>query len=255
MKIFLIFFMFFFSTTSLVEIDCKTDPKAVEKAEFIKQLKNKKLLKLNVGKARKLNSTLPWFLQTLALLYFVHTIMNYFDTYDYFRACLFTGALCFNDFSIIFIHEVFGHYLIAKYLGYQCPKVCVGCGPTFLSKNISGTKFNLKFLPLGGYVQTFPLRKDAIRLNEPKYRLIVASAGIIMNFLSGLMAKLLLFGFGNKIDARCPFLNSVIDNFARNSFAISVSNLIPLEGMDGEHIFENLEKICNSQKGSNTWCY
>ena len=50
---------------------------------------------------------------------------------------------------IIVIHE-FGHFIFAKINGVEVYEFSLGMGPTLISKEIKGTKFCLKLLPIGG---------------------------------------------------------------------------------------------------------
>ena len=70
------------------------------------------------------------------------------------------GVLAF----IVLIHEL-GHYLAARYFGITVEEFSIGFGPKLFGFNKFGNDFNLRALPLGGYVR-FPENYDIEKVQE-----------------------------------------------------------------------------------------
>ena len=70
------------------------------------------------------------------------------------------GVLAF----VVLFHEA-GHYLAARSLGISVEEFSVGIGPKLLGFKAFGNEFNLRALPLGGYVR-FPENYNATQVME-----------------------------------------------------------------------------------------
>ena len=53
---------------------------------------------------------------------------------------------------VVFIHEL-GHFLVAKAVKVPVYKFAIGMGPVMISKEINGTEYSIRWIPLGGFVQ------------------------------------------------------------------------------------------------------
>ncbi len=106
---------------------------------------------------------------------------------------------------IVLVHEM-GHLIVAKRNGVYCHEFSIGMGPkiTTITTDKSGTVYNLRWIPLGGYVQMAgedtgfeadenidPSKKFDKQKKWPRFKILVA--GALMNFILGL---LLLFFVG-----------------------------------------------------------
>lgn len=134
---------------------------------------------------------------------------------------------------IIFIHEL-GHFLAAKWTGVRVDRFAVGFGPRLIgyrkgegvrlgtrpdytaeelrNRNLGETDYCLNLLPLGGYVKMLGQEDiiidddtDEVRMgNDPRAftnrpvrsRMIVASAGVVFNFIFAIMLMMLVFMIG-----------------------------------------------------------
>lgn len=108
---------------------------------------------------------------------------------------------------LIFVHEL-GHLIAAKFFGVYCAEFAIGMGPTVYAYQGKETKYSLRALPLGGFVSMagehdgeatiFPENLDEARyLNRihPLKRIIVLSAGVLMNALLSIALFALVFSF------------------------------------------------------------
>ena len=53
--------------------------------------------------------------------------------------------------AIVLIHEL-GHFLTAKLFGVYCAEFSIGMGPKLFSKKKGETDYQIRALPIGGYV-------------------------------------------------------------------------------------------------------
>jgi len=157
-----------------------------------------------------------------------------------------TIALGFG--SIIFVHEL-GHFLAAKWAGIRVLAFSIGFGSIACSYrkgmgfqagssepayqklvrdnngdhttlNISPTEYRLSWLPLGGYVKMLgqeDLNPDAISTAKDSYqnasipkRLVVISAGVVVNVITAALLFILVFTVGLKIMP--PTIGQVLPN-------------------------------------------
>ena len=115
---------------------------------------------------------------------------------------------------IIFIHEL-GHYLAARYVGIRVEAFSIGFGPRLMGWQKNGTDYKLCAIPLGGYVKmagedpTRPTtgQPDEFGSKTVGQRVLVISAGVIMNVLFALVAIPLAFTAGITFDR--PDIGSV----------------------------------------------
>ncbi len=100
---------------------------------------------------------------------------------------------------IILVHE-FGHFIVAKKSGVFIYEFSIGMGPVIFShKGKDGIAYNLRALPIGGFVQMAgevgeddeKVKKEQFMCNRPWYqRIAILCAGVFNNFV---LAILLLF--------------------------------------------------------------
>ena len=102
---------------------------------------------------------------------------------------------------LIFFHEL-GHFAVAKFMGIKVHEFSLGFGPKVFGMLRGDTTYNLRLLPLGGFVRMAGMDPaeeedfaDSRGFNKKSIlqRIAVISAGPIMNFL--LAALLLAFIF------------------------------------------------------------
>lgn len=108
---------------------------------------------------------------------------------------------------LVFVHEL-GHFLTAKWCGISVPRFSIGLGPRVVGVKVGETDYCLSAVPFGGYVKMAGMEGEeafeglegggeglseeedvpAEKRFENKtlaQRLLVISAGVIMNFLLG----------------------------------------------------------------------
>ena len=93
----------------------------------------------------------------------------------------------------VVMHEA-GHYFAARYSKVAVSEFFVGFGPKIFSFKRNGTEYGLKVIPFGGYVKIPGMDEseqvegyeDSELFHTSKWttKLFIASAGIIVNFLT-----------------------------------------------------------------------
>ncbi len=96
---------------------------------------------------------------------------------------------------IILVHEA-GHFIAAKKCGVKVNEFSIGMGPAILKKQKGETLYALRIVPFGGYcaMEGEDAESDDERSfgsrSVPK-RILIVSAGIIMNFILGILLLLI----------------------------------------------------------------
>ena len=104
---------------------------------------------------------------------------------------------------LVFVHEL-GHFLTAKWAGIGVPRFSIGLGPRVVGVKVGETDYCLSAIPFGGYVKMAGMEgeeafeglegggeEEAVppekrfESKSIKWRLVVISAGVAMNFLLG----------------------------------------------------------------------
>lgn len=129
--------------------------------------------------------------------------------------------------SIITIHE-FGHFIAAKHYGVYCGQFSIGFGPKLFSKKGKETEYELRLLPIGGFVAMAGEadQEENILMKDVPFertlpgikayqRVIIFAAGVFMNFV---LALVVLFA-SNLMSGRLPLEDVTIDTIEANSAA------------------------------------
>jgi len=125
---------------------------------------------------------------------------------------------------LIFIHEL-GHFAAAKYFGITVHEFALGFGPAVAGFTKGETRYNLRAVPLGGFVRMAGMEDGDTEdprgfARKPVYaRAVVIAAGPVMNFVlaSLLFSVLLMFVGTSRMDTsvlgeiltECPVGNVV----------------------------------------------
>jgi len=110
-----------------------------------------------------------------------------------------SGVQTFLSFVIVFgllvISHEFGHFILARLNGVRVHEFSIGMGPQLFAKESGLTKYTVRALPLGGYVQLQGENEasddpDSFSMKKPWQRFSILVAGSLMNFL---LAVILFF--------------------------------------------------------------
>lgn len=114
-------------------------------------------------------------------------------------------AVLFFGFIII-IHE-FGHFITAKLSGVTVHEFSIGMGPKLISFGKKTTKYSLRLIPFGGYVsmegEDEESEDEGAFNKKPVWkRVIIISAGAIMNLVLGVVLISVMMGQQDLIGTR-----------------------------------------------------
>lgn len=99
--------------------------------------------------------------------------------------------------ALVAIHE-FGHFITAKLSGVRVNEFAVGMGPAIIKKQIGETLYSLRILPFGGFCA---MEGEDSESEDPRafgsrpviFRILIVTAGSIMNLLAGFLVLALVF--------------------------------------------------------------
>lgn len=119
------------------------------------------------------------------------------------QTILHSALTVFGIGFIIFVHEL-GHYLAARYVGVRVEAFSIGFGPRLFGWRRGPTDYKVCAIPLGGYVKMAGEDPTRPTTGEPDQfgsktvgqRVLVISAGVIMNVLFALVAIPVAFSVG-----------------------------------------------------------
>lgn len=132
---------------------------------------------------------------------------------------------------LVLVHE-FGHFIAAKSFGMKVDTFSIGFPPRAFGKKIGETDYCVSWIPIGGYVkiagmvdESFdtdfldkPPQPNEFRSKPMFQRIIVVSAGVIMNFL---LAFLISYGI-NLVNGKSYLVTTTIGIVDTSSIAEKV---------------------------------
>jgi len=124
---------------------------------------------------------------------------------------------------LVFIHEL-GHFLAAKWCGIRVLAFSIGFGNPIIKKSFKGTEYRISSIPFGGYVKMAGENPDEERAGAPDeftsrpiwQRAIVAVAGPMANYITGMLMLWVMFMYGvqQPIYYDRPIVGAVADTSA-----------------------------------------
>lgn len=148
------------------------------------------------------------------------------------------GVLFFG--LIIAIHE-FGHFIFAKLFGVKVNEFAIGMGPTILKKQGKETVYALRLFPIGGFVSMEGEGEESdderAYCNQKTWKkMIIISAGAVMNLILGFILCLILVGGEENVGT------SKISGFYEGAMSNSVLQLDDeILEIDGKCVFSNYD--------------
>ncbi len=124
---------------------------------------------------------------------------------------------------IIVIHEL-GHFVAAKSFGVYCSEFSLGMGPKIFGKKMGETEYQIRLLPIGGYVAMagevdqdekgnmadVPYERTLKGIKTWK-KCIVMLAGIFMNFVLAIVLLVGVFSV-QKVGTNTSIIGKVVEN-------------------------------------------
>ncbi len=116
--------------------------------------------------------------------------------------------------AVILVHEL-GHFLAARFAGVRVETFSIGFGPRLFGWKRGGVDYRVSLIPLGGYVKMSGEEpgsgtgaEDDLASKSVAQRLLIFSAGVIMNFLFALVGFAVAFSVG--VPFRPPVIGRVV---------------------------------------------
>ena len=141
---------------------------------------------------------------------------------------------------IIFLHEL-GHFMTAKYYKMPVIEFAIGMGPKLFTKRIGETDYSIRMLPLGGFVNIAGMQPEENPEDEvpggfytkPAFsRFVVLIAGVMMNFLTSIIAIFILISMTGVIPTKYtePIVGIVQENSRAKDFLQTGDRIIEING-------------------------
>ncbi len=139
---------------------------------------------------------------------------------------------------IIFVHEL-GHFLAAKAVGIRVTRFSLGFPPKLYGKTVGDTEYCICWIPLGGYVKMAGMLdesfddEDAIK-GEPwefesknaLQKAFVICAGVLMNFLLGMVIFSMITGISGMPEAKDPVIGEVVPGYPAEQAGVQDGDLV-----------------------------
>ncbi|MFQ6862113.1 MAG: M50 family metallopeptidase [Beduini sp.] len=139
---------------------------------------------------------------------------------------------------IITIHEL-GHFIAAKHFGVYCGQFSIGMGPKLWSKKIGETNYELRALPIGGFVamageadqeenedmKDVPFERTLKGIATWK-QVVVYLAGVFMNFLSAFIIIVAVYAISVPVQSNSSTIGKVVDNSPAMTAGIQAEDTI-----------------------------
>ena len=127
-------------------------------------------------------------------------------------------------FVVVIVHEL-GHFLAAKKVGIRVEEFGFGLPPRLLKKKIGETVYSLNALPIGGFVKLHgeddgedlsltgkKIDPERAFFGKPKWqRALVLVAGVLMNFLLGVLVISFIFTRGVMVPTDRIHIEKVVE--------------------------------------------
>lgn len=138
---------------------------------------------------------------------------------------------------IIFIHEL-GHFLAAKSFGVYCSEFSLGMGPKLFSKKVGETDYQLRALPIGGYVamageadqednedmKDVPLERTLKGIHTWQ-RCVVMLAGVFMNFVLAIVILIGVYSFMS-VQTNSTIVGGVVEDSSASTSGMQTGDKI-----------------------------
>lgn len=152
---------------------------------------------------------------------------------------------------LIIIHEL-GHFTVAKLCNVKVNEFAIGFGPTIYKKQGKETKYNLRLIPLGGFIsmegeeERSEDSRSFSKVSIPK-RMAIVFAGPIVNIVfATIIYFLLTFSAGPYISNE---VNEVLPGYGAESAGIQINDeIIRIDGKKIESK-NDLSKILEKNNG------
>ena len=164
--------------------------------------------------------------------------------------------------AIVLIHEL-GHFLTAKLFGVYCAEFSIGMGPKLFSKKKGETDYQIRALPIGGYVamageadqEDNEIMKDVpyertLKGIKTWKKCVIMLAGVFMNFVLALVLLIGIYSFV-EVQTNTSEIGSVVKNKGAALAGIEAGDVINKITINNEeHIiasFSDIQEVLDNE--------
>ncbi|MDO5812076.1 MAG: M50 family metallopeptidase [Bacillota bacterium] len=164
--------------------------------------------------------------------------------------------------AIVLIHEL-GHFLTAKLFGVYCAEFSIGMGPKLFSKKKGETEYQIRALPIGGYVamageadqEDNEIMKDVpyertLKGIKTWKKCVIMLAGVFMNFVLALVLLIGIYSFV-EVQTNTSEIGSVVKNKGAALAGIEAGDVINKITINNEeHIiasFSDIQEVLDNE--------
>ena len=164
--------------------------------------------------------------------------------------------------AIVLIHEL-GHFLTAKLCGVYCAEFSIGMGPKLFSKKKGETEYQIRALPIGGYVamageadqEDNEIMKDVpyertLKGIKTWKKCVIMLAGVFMNFVLALVLLIGIYSFV-EVQTNTSEIGSVVKNKGAALAGIEAGDVINKITINNEeHIiasFSDIQEVLDNE--------
>lgn len=164
--------------------------------------------------------------------------------------------------AIVLIHEL-GHFLTAKLFGVYCAEFSIGMGPKLFSKKKGETEYQIRALPIGGYVamageadqEDNEIMKDVpyertLKGIKTWKKCVIMLAGVFMNFVLALVLLIGIYSFV-EVQTNTSEIGSVVKNKGADLSGIEAGDVINKITINNEeHIiasFSDIQEVLDNE--------
>ena len=164
--------------------------------------------------------------------------------------------------AIVLIHEL-GHFLTAKLFGVYCAEFSIGMGPKLFSKKKGETEYQIRALPIGGYVamageadqEDNEIMKDVpyertLKGIKTWKKCVIMLAGVFTNFVLALVLLIGIYSFV-EVQTNTSEIGSVVKNKGAALAGIEAGDVINKITINNEeHIiasFSDIQEVLDNE--------
>lgn len=145
---------------------------------------------------------------------------------------------------VVLVHEL-GHFLTAKFFGVYCAEFSIGMGPKLFSKKFGETEYEIRALPIGGFVsmageadndieqfKDVPFERTIKGISCWK-KCVVFLAGVFMNFVLSLVILIGVYSFIS-VQTNTPEIGGVVKDSPAMMAGLEAGDVISKITYDGQ---------------------
>lgn len=158
---------------------------------------------------------------------------------------------------VIFVHEL-GHFVAARLSAVRVDDFSLGFGPSFFSFKGKMTTFNMRFLPLGGFVKLKGMdEQDEVCLDVDAYpnksffqKFFILFSGSFFNYLFAFFTFFLILFFSGTVKISPEIEKIVHGSVAERSFLKVGDRLISIDNNEVKQVRNDFIRVVSSGEKS-----